>query len=104
MRKLLLSTAEAAPIADAFEQVLTAQEHRGKWITASNFGRILNYELDLSLPASLISSEALVSALSRDIRFKTASLEFDNTTEHQLLQRPFIATLQSMIMGQQFSL
>ena len=102
MRKLLLSTAEAAPIADAFEQVLTAQEYRGKWITASNFGRILNYELDLSLPASLISSEALVSALSRDISFKTASLEFDNTTE-QLLQRPFIATLQSMIMGQQFS-
>ena len=72
MRKFLLSKAEAAPIADAFKQVLTVQEYRGKWITASDFGRIINYEFGLESPDSMISSDALVSALSRDIRFKTA--------------------------------
>lgn len=58
---MLVSTVEAVPIADAFERVFVAQEYRGtKWIIASDFGRILNYEIGFSLPASLISSDANV--------------------------------------------
>ena len=70
---MLLSNADALPIADAFKLVLAAKEYRGMWITAFDFTRIMNFEFGLTLPTVMISAETLISALARDVRFKTAA-------------------------------
>jgi hypothetical protein len=60
------------PIADAFARVIIVAYYQDKWITAGNYSRIVHYEHDLVLPASMVDSDTLVAALSKDSRFKNA--------------------------------
>ena len=54
------------PVADAFARVIIFADYQGKWITAEDYAHMVNYEHDLSLPASLVDSDTLVAALSKD--------------------------------------
>ena len=60
------------PIADAFERVINVAAYRGKWITSQDYACIINYEHDPLSPATMVDADTLVSALSKDSRFKNA--------------------------------
>jgi hypothetical protein len=60
------------PVADAFARVIIFADYQGKWITAEDYAHIVNYEHDLSSPASMVDSDTLVAALSKDVRYKNA--------------------------------
>ena len=45
------------PVADAFARVINVAAYQGKWIIAKDYACIINYEHDLSSPASMVDAD-----------------------------------------------